>query len=368
MILWNGYKKVSRKLPIVLVFGYPNNTIPLGGTVWIRKVADYIEKSEVLSIQKISCTLKAGRRLFSRPFRLYAALKGCLMNPDIAILDTYGEASLLMWVMLRFFRPSSKIITIFHHYEPRSIKRKDGGTLTLIYCQMLDFLTRKMLDNSDNIMTVSLASSHELKTVLKIRDSSKIAIVGCSNSTNLPKVTCGAKDIDFLCVGRFEKFYGIESIWNIIKEKMRSTKFVVVGRASSNDVLRLHHIGIEHKGIVSEDDKYNLYSRAKVLIFPSMFEGYSMAVTEALAAGMTIIAWRLPVFEERFGQHSSCVRLVEVGKLSLFADEALLAVSNCGREYRPIVNRVQNYPRNKSWQDVAKDVISVLEQCTTHRY
>jgi glycosyltransferase involved in cell wall biosynthesis len=368
MIPWNAYRKIGRKLPIVLIFGYPNNTIPLGGTIWIKKVADYIEKSDVLSIRKVSCKLNAGVRFFSRLYRSYAVLKGCFMNPDITILDTYGEASLLMWIMLRFFRPSAKIVTIFHHYEPRSIKRKNGGTLTLIYCRILDYLTRIMLDNSDNIMTVSLASSHELKVVLKIQDSSKITVVGCSNSTNLPMVTSGAKDIDFLCVGRFEKFYRIEDIWNIIKEKNYRSKFVVIGRASSDDILRLHTIGIDHKGIVSDYDKYQLYSRAKVFIFPSIFEGFGIAMTEAVAAGMPIVAWKIPVFEERFGHQSSNVRLVEAGKLTLFAHEAISALADCNKPHEPIPNNTVNYLSTKSWQDVAKEVISVLNRYTIEEH
>ncbi|CAN5425207.1 hypothetical protein BH18THE1_BH18THE1_05140 [soil metagenome] len=361
-------KLTGGRVPIVLIFGYPNTTTFLGGTIWIKKVVEYIEKSEVLAIRKVNCALKAKWRFFSRLVNLYVVLKGFVINPDIAILDTYGDACLLMWIMFRFFRPSTKIVTIFHHYEPRSNKHKDGRIITLLYCRLLDLLTRIMLDNSDNIITVSMSSSRQLKHFIKIRDSNKIAIVGCSYSKDLSVVTSESKDIDFLCVGRFEKFHGMEDIWKIIKEKMNGSKFVVVGRASSKEVLRLHRIGIEHKGIVSEEDKYKLYSRAKVLIFPSMFEGYGIAVTEALAAGMTIIAWKLPVFQERFGYMTSGVRLVEMGKLSLFAEEALSAVANCSKLHQPIVHYVRNYPRSKSWQDVSKDVISVLEQCTTSRY
>jgi glycosyltransferase involved in cell wall biosynthesis len=356
------------KVPVVLIFGYPNTTTFLGGTIWIKKVVDNIEKSEVLAIRKINSALKAKWKFLSRLVNLYFVLKGFFINPDVAILDAYGDGCLLMWMMFRIFQPSTKIITIFHHYEPRSNKHKDGKILTLLYCRLLDLFTRIMLDNSDNIITVSVSSSQQLKHLIKIKDSNKIAIVGCSYSKELSIVKSQAKDIDFLCVGRFEKFHGIEDIWKIIKEKMIDSKFVVIGRASAKDVLRLHEVGIEHKGIVSEDDKYKLYSRAKVLIFPSMFEGYGIAVTEALAAGMTIIAWKLPVFQERFGYETSGVRLVEIGKLSVFAEEALSAVANCNMQHQPITRQIWNHRGSKSWQEVSKDVISVLEQCTTDRY
>jgi glycosyltransferase involved in cell wall biosynthesis len=361
-------KLIDGKVPIVLIFGYPNTTTFLGGTIWIKKVVDYIEKSKLLAIRKLNSAQKSKWRFFSRIINLYVVLKGFIINPDIAILDTYGDACLLMWIMFRFFRPSTKIVMIFHHYEPRSNKHRDGRIITLLYCRLLDLLTRIMLDNSDNIITVSTSSSLQLKNFIKINDTDKIVVAGCSYSKDLSVVSSELKDIDFLCVGRFEKFRGMEDIWKIIKQKMRGGKFVVVGRASEKDVLRLHKVGIEHKGIVSEDDKYKLYSRAKVLIFPSMFEGYGIAVTEALAAGMTIVAWKLPVFQERFGNDTSGVRLIEMGKLSLFAEEALSAIANRNKQHQSIVHKICNYPKSKSWQDVSEDVISVLEQCATIRY
>ena len=38
----------------------------------------------------------------------------------------------------------------------------------------------------------------------------------------------------------------------------------------------------------------------KGIVFPSLFEGFSISVTEALSARLSIVAWKLPVFEERF--------------------------------------------------------------------
>jgi len=50
------------------------------------------------------------------------SLRSCLTSHDIAILDKYGEANLLMWILFRLFQPSTKIVPVFHHYEPHSVK------------------------------------------------------------------------------------------------------------------------------------------------------------------------------------------------------------------------------------------------------
>ena len=41
---------------------------------------------------------------------------------------------------------------------------------------------------------------------------------------------------------------------------------------------------------------------------------FGMAISEALAAGLLVVAWKLPVFEERFGKEpNQNVKLVELG-------------------------------------------------------
>jgi hypothetical protein len=63
------------------------------------------------------------------------ALRALLTNPDIAILDTYCEANLILWILIRFFRRKAKIIAVFHPYETTSnIKNgeKDNKALLLV--------------------------------------------------------------------------------------------------------------------------------------------------------------------------------------------------------------------------------------------
>jgi glycosyltransferase involved in cell wall biosynthesis len=353
----------KHKDTVLLIFGYPLNFRHFGGLVWIKKVADYIEKSDSLNVKKVSNYVDARKLVMQRIIHLRAVLEGCLTSPNISILDKYGETTLSMWILLRLFKPSAKIVTVFHHYEPLSLKYKNTNVFAMLYCKLIDYFTSLMLRNSDNILTVSLASSHQLHSILGISNSNKIVVVGCASSDKSSEICMtGPKDLDFLCVGRFEKFDGIEDIWNIIKKENPNSKFVVVGRASSKDMVRLRNMGIDHRGIVSEEEKMGLYSRAKVFIFPSMFEGFGIAITEAFAAGLSVVAWRLPVFEERFEKECvNDVKLVEMGNTALFADEALAAVRDQSEPCRK-PSRQHNLRITKTWDEVGKDVMSVLNK------
>jgi glycosyltransferase involved in cell wall biosynthesis len=156
---------------------------------------------------------------------------------------------------------------------------------------------------------------------------------------------------------------GLENIWTIIKKENPKSKFVMVGHVTPKVRVQLHNIGIDHKGIVSEEEKLQLYSQAKVFIFPSIFEGFGIALTEAHMAGLSVVAWKLPVFEERFGKGSvNIVKLVEMGNTLQFAHEVVAAVRDWG-----IIDQSQNryyedLKIGKTWEQVGSDVTRILNK------
>ncbi|MDP8886475.1 MAG: glycosyltransferase, partial [Thermoproteota archaeon] len=87
-----------------------------------------------------------------------------------------------------------------------------------------------------------------------------------------------------------------------------------------------------HKGEVTDKEKLELYSRAKVFLFPSGREGFGIALAESLQIGMSAVIWRLPVFEELYSQSVMAkqgrIILVERGNYKLFASEALRALDS----------------------------------------
>jgi glycosyltransferase involved in cell wall biosynthesis len=179
----------------------------------------------------------------------------------------------------------------------------------------------------------------------------------------LPEATSTVRDIDFLCVGRMEKFVGIEDIWKTIKEKNEKSKFIIVGRASIEELRNLRNIGIQHMGIVSEDIKNQLYARAKVFLFPSRFEGFGIAITEALSKGLKVVAWKLPVFEERFKDHPpGNLALIDRNNPITFALAALEAIKTGENCDRTLLNTrlLPNY-KTQSWEEVSANVLSALK-------
>jgi glycosyltransferase involved in cell wall biosynthesis len=244
-------------------------------------------------------------------------------------------------------------------------------------------------------ITVNDTKKEEEYTSITPLRSGRIRIVG-TGVDRLSIDTSAQKDIDFFCIGRIEKFDGIDKIWSALKKLRPEINFVMIGRASLREISHLRSIGVDHKGEVTDEEKLELYSRAKVFLFPSSREGFGIALAESLQLGMAAVIWRLPVFDELYSDSrmakQGSVRLVERGNYELFASEALKAlelydmrnriisaqpssssssspVSSEGKSVTTIsvlklTQEKQEY-RNEvlqSWEDVADKVVKALSE------
>jgi glycosyltransferase involved in cell wall biosynthesis len=350
------------KIPRLLVFGYPSKPPQVGGLLWSKRVSDSINKLGVLDVRNVSSERSIDAKLNTRQIvrniipclirDFYDAVRGLLTLPQIALLDSWGEASLILWSLLRVFRPHTKIVIVFHHYEPRilsdqisEIKSHFTRAIAKRYNSTIEKLSDIMIRDSDMILTVSRTSARQLCSSygLTINDSKKeeeaytstpvgpgkIRIVG-TGVDRLTIDTSAQKDIDFFCIGRIEKLDGIDKIWSTLRKLRPELNFVMIGRASLREMSHLRSIGVNHKGEVPDEEKLELYSRAKVFLFPSSREGFGIALAESLQLGMAAVIWRLPVFDELYSESrmakQGSIRLVEKGNYELFASEALKAL------------------------------------------
>jgi glycosyltransferase involved in cell wall biosynthesis len=133
------------------------------------------------------------------------------------------------------------------------------------------------------------------------------------------------------------------------------------GHGHKSDISRICSIGIEHKGIISEKEKIELLSRSKVLLFPSMIEGFGLVVAEALHAGLHVIAWKLPIFEEIYnGNLKSQLKLIEPWNYELFAEEAVSTLKRFTIKHSSKDKFRDFYEGIGSWNVIGEKLISIL--------
>jgi glycosyltransferase involved in cell wall biosynthesis len=379
--IYHGRNATSR----LLVFGYPSKAPRVGGLLWSKRVSDSISKLGVVDIRNVSSERSSEAKLNTRQIvrnivpclirDFYDATRGLLTLPQLTLLDSWGEASIMLWSLLRIFQPNTKVVIVFHHYEPRilpnqisEIDSHFSREVAKWYNSIIEKLTSIMIRDSDMILTVSRTSARQLYSLYGVTGndvrhkkweggeggeeeeynaplgSGKIRIVGTAVD-KLSIDTAAEKDIDFFCIGRIEKLDGIDKIWSNLRKLRPAVNFVMIGRASLTETNHLKSIGIDHKGEVTDKEKLELYSRAKVFLFPSNREGFGIALAESLQLGMAAVIWRLPVFEELYSESMMAkqgrVILVERGNYKLFASEALRVLDSYDSRNRTIITSEQ---------------------------
>ena len=60
------------------------------------------------------------------------------------------------------------------------------------------------------------------------------------------------------------------------------------------------HNNIEYLDNVSNSELFNLYSNAKILVFPSFYEGFGLPPLEAMSCGCPVIISNIPVLKELY--------------------------------------------------------------------
>ncbi len=115
------------------------------------------------------------------------------------------------------------------------------------------------------------------------------------------------KVYDLSFIGRFHPQKGlfeIPKILNLIKEKKPNVKMVLIGGGDDKIKKRFLEMinsgglsdSIDYVGFISTDKKFDYLRNSKVFIFPSYYESFGQVALEAMANGLPVVAYDLPVF------------------------------------------------------------------------
>ncbi|MGC8578339.1 MAG: glycosyltransferase family 4 protein, partial [Thermoproteota archaeon] len=346
---------MQEKIRVVVYGGGNGKEITLGGHLWLSKVAEQLTHYRNLEVIRIPGP-KVGKNRVKNLVNAYVqGFKVLKMKPDVVILDAGKDGNAALSLLHIFLSKRSKIYLPLHHYEPMRIGKHNriGNFFAKLLLYVTYKLNEKLWEEAPALFVVSKHAKKEIAEKLRIPEN-KLVLTG--NSIELHKECCceeTQKDIDFLCIGRIGKFSHLINIWKEIRKIKPEVNFHMAGIGQSNSVVRkLEEIGnFKHHGVVSEEEKVILYNRSKVFIFPSLYEGFGIAVAEALSCGLPVVAWNLPVYEEIWGD-SIALRKVKIGDYSSFAKEAVFALENFDKLSEDAKRTSRKL--NKNWEEIGR--------------
>jgi len=224
---------------------------------------------------------------------------------------------------------------------------------------------RRTLARLHNRADVVIAISEHLAGELKRYGlNSRLVVNGVGLDTSaIAKVPePDEKEYDAVFVGRHDSEKGVfdlVEIWKSVTGRYPSAKLVMIGSCNPNNRARLTSLlcsrGLEDNilmmGTVDDETKYSLIKGSKVCLFPSYVEEWGIVPQEALACGLPVVVYDLPVYQENIKRCEAVFR-APVGDIDSMARKAAELLSN--EEFRRYEQIGPEFVSRFGWDEVAE--------------
>jgi glycosyltransferase involved in cell wall biosynthesis len=173
-----------------------------------------------------------------------------------------------------------------------------------------------------------------------------------------------------LSVGRIDEGKGVPELlraWEQIVRDFPTAHLEVAGEGSlrsrmisetSNRGLDRH---IRFPGFLNDDEIVKLQSESRFFITLSRTEGFGMAIAEALAAGLPVVAWDIPPLREIFGD-CEAVFLCPQGNVKQVVSSSANLLTIPQENWNELSTQASNYSHRFSWREAARKELNVFER------
>lgn len=248
-----------------------------------------------------------------------------------------------------------------------------GKTVSLVKT-LVFYITIPLLKKARTIIAVSNFTAKTLQ--YNGVSQSKISISGNAidlNFINKVKPQGDGRPFDGVFVGRIAKEKGVFdllNVWNKVVECNKNAKLLIIGSGLELASLKQKVIATNLESNVlirkscSDKELYSLLKASKLFIFPSLFEGWGIAVAEALACGLPVITYDIPALRETFGRCKS-VFLVPVGDTAGMIRVTLKVLDS---ENEKLYKVSTNYAKSLKWRKVALTDLKIIERAAAQNF
>jgi glycosyltransferase involved in cell wall biosynthesis len=201
----------------------------------------------------------------------------------------------------------------------------------------------------------------------------KIRISG--NGVVLPNLSLDytKKEFEAAFLGRIVWEKGIKDLlmaWLTVVTTIESARLCVIGSGDylrdSMEFVREHRLtkNVVFTGFVSELEKYELLSKAKLFVFPSKSdEGWGMTIAEALSCGLPVIAFPDPVVLDVFGANA-CVVLLPDRRIDTLA-KSITNLLGDDNKLEKLGHEARSSASRYSWDKIASLELEILKETVT---
>ncbi len=177
------------------------------------------------------------------------------------------------------------------------------------------------------------------------------------------------KKYDCVFLGRLSVSKGIfdlVKIWKNVTAKRPYAILAIIGEGDKKleQTLRIRikesnlEKNVDVLGYLDDDQVFGALKSSKVFIFPSHEEGFGIAILEAMACGLPIVAWDLPVYKTIFPEGMIAV---PINNINVFAEAVLQLLKN-GQLRRDLSLKAMEISGRYDWNEVADRELRIMQE------
>ena len=264
-----------------------------------------------------------------------------------------------------FYRKSIPLVITFHNYVlDRWMKPYCSVAQKIHYATDLRLFTRLTLQKAHIITAVSHFTAEIVKQDLNISRPIKVIYNGVDVNQFTPAYPSrpGSNDFRVFFSGNLNMRKGAHWLPSIVRRLKKNTRIYYTQGLGSQINLPVN-AGLQSIGSVPFKDMANRYRQMDLLVMPSVREGFGLAVAEAMACGLPVVASNCSAIPELIDNGKGGF-LCPVGDVKSFAEKInLLAESPKLRREMGEYNRwkVEKYftidRMVKEYQDLFEEVL-----------
>lgn len=239
------------------------------------------------------------------------------------------------------FSKKRNIIMIMHLFRKTIFRETNYIFAGYVY---LTEVLIPLLYRHSHFIAISQSTAHDLRNM---GIKGKISVVYCGISEYKLKVSVPRQKNLVVYVGRVKKYKSIDHLLyaiNLIGQEL-SVDLTIVGDGDAlmdlNKLARKLNLVVNFRGFVTEEEKYRIYHQARIVVQPSIKEGWGLTSIEAQACGTPVICANTPglketVIDGKTGylyEYGNITQLAERIKTLLLDDEKWCNFSIAAREW-----------------------------------
>ncbi|HOX96091.1 MAG TPA: glycosyltransferase [Candidatus Woesebacteria bacterium] len=289
-------------------------------------------------------------------------------NIDVVYSNSDFFPDVIPAFVLKLLRPKIKWVQcVFHIYQDWRVR--PGNKIINLMAQLSQRISLMLIRKANIVININKATGVALCD--SGIDSQKIFInpvgIDYERIQEVKKIKNQVWDAIYL--GRINPSKGVfdlPEIWKTVIDTIPNAKLAIIGGGDINNINKLKDTiekynikkNIKFFGYLRNEDIYPTLKSAKIFVFPSHEEGFGIVIAEAMACGLPVISWDLPVYKEVFEGKNISIPLGNTKKFSATVIEYL----NSKRDRVRIGRQGANFIKKYSWEDIAKTELNLIEK------